>query len=97
MRRLGPEGRWTIKGVDWESHIDWRRERMPARMLGPEGGGGVDCESLPSRYVLKILRGSLKEKPQRQQYLLAMGNLERKFERKTAKKTISASCEFGLL
>ena len=27
------EGCWILKGVDW------RRERVPARMLGPEGGG----------------------------------------------------------
>ena len=26
------------------SHIDWRRERVPVRMLGPEGG--VDYEIL---------------------------------------------------
>ena len=30
-RTLGPEG--GIEG----SHIDWRRERMPSKALGPEG------------------------------------------------------------
>ncbi|XP_022925143.1 DNA helicase INO80-like isoform X2 [Cucurbita moschata] len=26
------------RGVDWESHINWRRERVPARALDPEAG-----------------------------------------------------------
>ena len=32
-KTLVPEGRWIVR-----SHIDWREERVPARMLGPEGG-----------------------------------------------------------
>ena len=27
------------KGVDWESHIDWRREQVPTRTLSSEGDG----------------------------------------------------------
>ena len=68
----GPEREW-IKG----SHIDWRRERVPARMLGLKGGGLWDLTSvgeknetffirvwkpLPIRRVLKTLRG----KPERE-------------------------------
>ena len=31
---LGPKGGWI-----WgQSHIDWRKERVPVRTLGPEGG-----------------------------------------------------------
>ena len=61
---------------------------MPARMLGPEGGGLWDPTSfgeeneaffirvrkpLPSKRVLKTLRGILKGKAQRGQYLLVVG------------------------
>ena len=38
MRTLGPEGKWIVK-----SHINWREERVPARMLVPKG---MDCEIL---------------------------------------------------
>ena len=55
------------------SHIDWREERVPARMLGPKGGELFDSisvregnkvfftrvwKSLPSICVLKTLRES---------------------------------------
>ena len=33
-RTLGLEGGWIVK-----SHVNWREERVLARMLGPEGGG----------------------------------------------------------
>ena len=34
VRTLGPKGEWI-----WERfHIDWKKERAPARTLGPEGG-----------------------------------------------------------
>ena len=57
------------------------------RTLAPKGGGLCDAilagkgnkaclirmwKPLPNRCVLKILRGSLKEKAQRRQYLLAV-------------------------
>ena len=69
------------------SHIDWRREQVLARMLGPEGGGLWDLtfvgeennaffirlwKPLPNKRVLKTLRGSPKVKIQRGQYLLAV-------------------------
>ena len=38
VRTLGPERGWILVG----SPIDWRKERVPARTVGPEGG--VDCE-----------------------------------------------------
>ena len=39
------QGHWALKGADWGSHIDWKRERVPVRTLGSEG---VDCE-IPRR------------------------------------------------
>ena len=30
------QGRWTFMGMDWGVYIDWRRERVIARTLGPE-------------------------------------------------------------
>ena len=45
MRRCASKYTGSRRVVDWggggggESHIDWRRERVPARMLGLEGGG----------------------------------------------------------
>ena len=51
--RRGVDMRWCAsndvgsrKGWIGGSHIDWRRERVSAKMLGPEGGGGVVCEIL---------------------------------------------------
>jgi len=62
-------GRWAPKGVDLVgSHINWRKERVLVRTLGPEGGGlgyptlvGEENETpfirvwkpFPSRRVLK--------------------------------------------
>ena len=45
-RRGWTEGGMLTKtlGLEGESHIDWRRKRVPARTLGPEG---VDCEIPP--------------------------------------------------
>ena len=38
VKMLGPEGEWI-----WcVSYIDWRKERVPARTLGPEGGVDYD-------------------------------------------------------
>jgi len=69
-------------------HIDWRREWVSARTLGPEEGWIVRShigwgenktpftrvwKPLPSRRVLKALRGNPKGKAQRGQYLLAVG------------------------
>ena len=34
-----PERGW----IWWGSHIDWRKERVPARTLGPKGGWIVIC------------------------------------------------------
>ena len=77
-------GRGWIGG----SHINWRRERVPVRTLVPKGGGLWDPTSigkenetffirvwkpLPSRRVLKTLRGSPKGIAQRGQYLLMVG------------------------
>ena len=39
MRRCVNIDVGSQRGVDWGSHIDWRRERVPARMLGLEGSG----------------------------------------------------------
>ena len=37
VRTLGPKRRWIWRG----SHIDWRKKRVPAMMLGTEGGWAV--------------------------------------------------------
>ena len=58
------------------SHINWRRERMPARTLGSEGGWSVRSHigetffirawnALPNICILKTLRGTPKGKTQR--------------------------------
>ena len=67
-RTLGFEG-----GGLGGSHIDWRGERVPTRMLSPEEGENEALfirvwKPLPSIRVLKTLRGSRKEKAQRGQY-----------------------------
>ena len=44
--RSGVDKRWCVSKdtgprrgwIWWRSHIDWRKERVPARTLGPEGG-----------------------------------------------------------
>ena len=41
---VGPRMRVDLVG----SHIDWRKERVLARTLGLEGGGGVDSK-IPRR------------------------------------------------
>ena len=84
VRTLGPEGGG---GFGRGSHINCRRERVPARTLGPKGG--VDCE-IPLRlgkrtkhllkgygYILKTVRGNLKGKAQKEQYPLcsSLGSL----------------------
>ena len=74
------------------SHIDWRRERVPARTLGPEGGwiershigwGGE--------------RNNLYKSVETSLYQMRFKNLEGKFERKSPKRTISASGGLRLL
>ena len=64
-RMLGPEG-----GGLGGSHIDWRRERVSARTLGPTSVQEENetffirvWKPFPSIYVLKTLRGSPKGKP----------------------------------
>ena len=85
MRRCASKDAGPQRGWIWgRSHIDWRKERGPARTLGPEGGwivkshigwGGEqttiykDVETFPR---FKALRGSPKGKAQRRQYLLAV-------------------------
>ena len=63
----GPQGRWN-----WVlSHIDWRKERVSARTLGPEGGWIVmshigwrgEQPPSPSRRVLKSWGEARKRKP----------------------------------
>ncbi|KAG7023889.1 hypothetical protein SDJN02_14916, partial [Cucurbita argyrosperma subsp. argyrosperma] len=44
---LGPEGG---RGIWWQSHIDWRKERVPARTLGPEGRWIPSTGFLPKPY-----------------------------------------------
>ena len=34
-KNVGPQRGW----IGWGSHIDWRKERVPARTRGFEGGG----------------------------------------------------------
>ena len=63
------------------SHVDWRRERVPARTCGnPTSVGERNktlftrvWKSLPKHSVLKTLKGSLKKKVQRRQYLMTVG------------------------
>ena len=82
-RRCASKNARPRRGWIRGSYIDWRRELVPARTLGPEGGswGGQrnifykGVEPLPSRHVLKTLRGSTKRKAQREQYLLAVAHL----------------------
>ena len=39
MRRCASKDAGPRRGVDLVGpHIDWRKERVPARTLGPEGG-----------------------------------------------------------
>ena len=79
----GPQRGWIGR-----SHIDWRKEWMPARTLGLKEGwivrSHIDWEEnktffimvwkpLPSRHVLKTLRRISEGKAQRGQYLLAVG------------------------
>ena len=85
VRMLGPKGGWWIGGshIDWRR--EWVLARTLG--LNPKGGGLWDPTSvgkenetffirvgkpLPSRYLLKTLRGSSKGKTQRGQYLLAV-------------------------
>ena len=63
-RMLGHEGGWIVR-----SHIDWREERVLARTLSPTLVGEENeaflirvWKSLPSKHVLKTLRGSVKWK-----------------------------------
>ena len=72
-------GRWPQKGWIWErSHIDWRKERVPAKTLAPKWGE-LSCPTLfgeenkpvfirvwkpsPSRRVLKPWGKARKGKP----------------------------------
>ena len=79
----GPKGGWIWR----RSHIDWRKERVPARTLGPEGGWIVmshinwgreqitiykGVDTFPLQTRFKALRGTPKGKAQREQYLLAV-------------------------
>ena len=77
-----------LEGGGLGFHIDGRRERVPTRTLGPEGGSIVRShvgwggerniqirvwKPLPSRRVLKTLKGTLRGKAQSGHYLLAVG------------------------
>ena len=77
MKRCVSEDVRPRRGWIVRSHVDWRRERVPMRTLDPKGGGLWDPTSsgeenetffikvwkpLPSKRVLKTLRGSLKRK-----------------------------------
>ena len=67
-RTLAPKGEWIE-----ESHIDWRKEQVPARLLASKEGRLSDPTSIGGREqsVLEALRGNPKGKVQRGQYLLA--------------------------
>ena len=57
-RTLDPEGEWIVR-----SHVGWGGERIIVYK-------GV--ETSPNRHVLKTLKGDLRGKAQREQYLLAV-------------------------
>ena len=39
VRRCASKDVGRQRGVNWGVHIDWRRERVLVRTLGPKGGG----------------------------------------------------------
>ena len=67
------------RGLEWivESHIDWRRERVPTRTLAPREAVGCEIPHWLGRRTKHSLQGC------------SFKNFERKSEKESKKKTIS--------